>query len=83
MARSVGDLHLVTDPLGPVPLEFLVPETSVTWNVGVGLAPGELLAVQAWVGWMVAGTAALTAVIALLVGVSVPTGTAATAAFLL
>ena len=81
VARSVGDLHLVTNPLGTVPLEFLVPETSVAWNVGVGLALGEFLAVQAWVGWMVAGTAAFAAVLASLVGVSVPMGTTSATAF--
>ena len=82
VARSVGDLHLVTDPLGPVPLELLVPETSVTWNVGVGLAPGEFLAVQAWVGRMVSGTATLAAVLASMVGVAVSMGTTSATAFL-
>jgi hypothetical protein len=38
VAKSVVDLHLVAYPLGAVPLEFIVPETAVVLNVGVGFA---------------------------------------------
>ena len=50
VARSEVDFHLVAYPLGAVPFEFLVPETAVVLNVGVGFAMGEFLAVRAWVG---------------------------------
>ena len=81
VARSVVDFHLVANPLGVVPFEFLVPETVVILNVGVGFATVEFLAVQAWIGWM-AGTTAIIAVIAALVGMSISAGATAAAAVL-
>ena len=81
VARSVVDLHLVTYPFGVVPLEFLVPETAVVLNGGVGFAMVEFLAVWAWVGWM-AGMTAVAEVIVSLVGVLVSVGATAVAAVL-
>ena len=49
--------HLVADPLGMVPFVLLVLETPVLQNVCLGFAMGNILAMWAWIQWVVRATA--------------------------